>query len=221
MVRIQGGIRTFNTLKSTAKGLVSSFKTSMSGNKRTVLNLKTGKKEILDFFGDFAERTFSPAKGVEHEFMDALINDKVVGKVEVTSGLAAGLRANLPELYLMGENSLCINFLATSPDYKGVGRELVRKVVQLSQKLGFNGQVDLHCDTGRVPSHFMSVCGIDKCRVSSALKYRKMGFASVIPEQNSLIDATIKNGGTGMRKGNDLLSCTLHLPDDVIKNYLA
>lgn len=130
------------------------------------------------------------------------------------------------------ERSLYLDYIATSPEYKGVGSEMMREIVHMSKNQGFNGNVSLLACTGSVPSEFMQVCGYGKCcgpeAVSAAIKYSKMGFVSQVEGLQEKINAEIANGGNGLRRGNsayhglkDILSGPMDLSKEAIQKYLS
>ena len=129
-----------------------------------------------------------------------------------------------------GEKSLYIDFLATKSDYKGIGTEILRKLVKLSEKLGFKGNVDLHASTGSIPSSFVEICGVSKCQKSAAISYRKMGFSFGDEAKDLKLDEEIARGGNGLKevitasgkiRQKDLFSGAMYLEERAIEKYLS
>ena len=129
------------------------------------------------------------------------------------------------------EQSLHLKFLATSPEYKGVGSEMIREIVHISKDSGFSGNVSLEACTGSIPSEFMRICGYEKAcgpeAVSAAIKYSKMGFVSSVDGMQEKIMAEIAQGGNGMRRSNsayhgykDILTGPMELSKEAINKYL-
>ncbi len=119
------------------------------------------------------------------------------------------------------ERALYIEFFSTNQHYKGIGTEMLRKIVQLSERLGLKGKVCLQASTGSIPSEFAAVCG-GKFDTSCAIKYRKMGFEASIPSTTEKIDKAIKEGFNGFNdRKRDTLSCFMSLTPEAIKRYLS
>ena len=149
------------------------------------------------------------------------LDGNVIGLVRLKADPGAAVR-NIESLY--------IDFWATNPNYKGIGREMLRNIVKISNNSGFNGRVSLNACTGSVPSEFSRICGNRKMQdVACAIKYKKMGFNSRLPELDKRIEQAIQNGETGFEMqssalGNgfrDTLSGPMDLSPEFIKKYLG
>ncbi|MDY6310528.1 MAG: GNAT family N-acetyltransferase [Cyanobacteriota bacterium] len=134
-------------------------------------------------------------------------------------------------LGIKDKDSLYIEYLATSPNYKGIGTEMLRKIVQASNRMGYSGRVSLEACTGSVPMEFLRICGYGKPqKFSCAIKYKKMGFNSTVPELDAKIEQGIKNGGNGLviqhfafggSGYRDRLSGPMELSQEAIRKYLS
>lgn len=181
----------------------------------TVLNTKTNQIEPV-VIEKFVPRYYRHYDGLE------AINPKgdTIGRVSFTPTEEAAL------LFPMDKPSLFIDYFGTQGDYKGIGTELVRKVVQISKEAGFSGRVRLNPCTGSVPSEFRLPGFYDKCQTSSAaLQYKKMGFKAYNKEIDKLLEQELASGGNGfiMKNGKvvrDKYTASMYLPEDVIEKYL-
>lgn len=200
----------------------SSLKVSASPKPVKVLNLKTGTKEVIEI-----ENTMVPKTG-EHVDISAFnANGDRIGLVR----LMDAPNNNMYRMLGQPENeSLYIDFWATSPDYKGVGKEMLKKIVQISNQSGYYGRVSLLACTGSVPSKFMRICGYQKAQdVACAIKYKKMGFNANMPEIDAKIQEAIAKGDSGLitqlsglGKGKrDTLTTSMYLSDEAIRKYLS
>lgn len=122
---------------------------------------------------------------------------------------------------------LYIQHFGTSGDYKGIGSEMIRKLVQLSDKLGMSGRIRLEACTGSIPFRFNGFA--DKCKTSAVIKYKKMGFNANRERINNKIMKEIAAEGNGIRtikstsgeRTFDIFGATnMHLSEDAIKRYL-
>jgi len=128
---------------------------------------------------------------------------------------------------IKGQDCLYIDFWATSPNYKGIGREMLKKIVQISKRSGYGGRVSLSASTGSIPMKFGRICGPGKSDVSCAIKYKKMGFNAVTPEMDLKINETIAKGESGLvidpdnpQHFKEGLACKMELSPEAIKKYL-
>lgn len=196
----------------------------------TVLNLKTGKQEVLNFL-NFNSDSVELLKKRHGEIFDAYNENftDTLGKVQIKLGEFAGMRLNAAPSTYFGEKSLYIDFLATKSGYKGIGTEILRKLVKLSEKLGFKGNVDLFASTGSIPSSFAEICGVSKCQKSAAISYRKMGFSFGDEAKDLKLDEEIARGGNGLKEiitasgkiqQKDLFSGAMYLEERAIEKYL-
>jgi len=181
----------------------------------TILNTKTNQIEPI-VIDDFIPRYSRHYDGLE------ALNTKgdTIGRVSFTPSEEAG------GLFPMDKPSLFIDYLGTQSGYKGIGTELVRKVVQISKEAGFGGRVRLQPCTGSVPSEFRFPGFYDKCQTSSAaLQYKKMGFKAYDQEIDKLLEQELASGGNGliMKNGKvvrDKYTAPMYLPENVIEKYL-
>lgn len=179
----------------------------------TILNTKTGLQEPITF-SDLP----SEIDKLKTYYLDAYNQSaETIGKV---SFKMLNLRRKAPCLY--------IDYLGTAEGYKGVGSEIIRKLVQLSDKLGLEGRISLEASTGNIPSHFRFKGFADKCKTSAAIKYKKMGFvADKWTEKN--LQKEIASGGNGFARAKsgfgeydrDLFGGTqMELSEEAIKRFL-
>lgn len=180
----------------------------------TILNTKTKQIEPI-VIEDFSPRYSRHYDGLE------VLNPKgdTIGRVSFIPSEEVGL-------FPMDKPSLFIDYLGTKGDYKGIGTELVRKVVQISKEAGFGGRVRLNPCTGSVPSEFRFSGFFDKCQTSSAaLQYKKMGFKAYDQEIDKLLEQELASGGNGfvMKNGKilrDKYTTPMYLPENAIEKYL-
>ena len=189
----------------------------------TVLNIKTNKAEqiIID------DIISIPTNGRHFDISAYNLKGDVIGLVRLKDA------PNNELLRFLGkadEASLYIDFFATSPNYKGIGKEMLRKIVKISDQNGYKGRVSLSACTGSVPSEFMRICGYGKAQdVSCAIKYKKMGFNAIQPEIDTKINKAIVSGENGLvltKSGlgegyRDNLSCSMELSPEAISKYLG
>lgn len=178
----------------------------------TVLNIKTGKVEPLVIEESWINKC---------DALDAINTEgKLIGRVSYKEPDVAGYLCpkDKPSIYL--------DYIGTDGDYKGIGTELVRKLVQISKKLGYEGRVRLVPCTGSVPSAFRFSGFYDKCTKSSAaIQYKKMGFKAYDNEIDKLLEQELVSGGKGFIYKNgkivrDMFTYPMYLPEDVIQRYL-
>lgn len=200
----------------------SSLKVSTLPKSVKVHNLKTGTKEVIDI-----ENAIVPKTGEYVDISAFNANGDTIGLVRLKDAPNNEMYRTLgqPE-----KESLYIDFWATSPNYKGVGKEMLKKIVQISNQSGYCGRVSLMACTGSVPSKFMRICGYQKAQdVACAIKYKKMGFKANMPEIDEKIQESIAKGDSGFvtqvsafGKGKrDTLSTSMYLSDETIKKYLG
>ena len=127
-------------------------------------------------------------------------------------------------------NSVYISSIATSSDYKGIGTEIIAQVAKLSKFLGKGGKVSLVSTTGTVrPQH--KQFAKNNYNVSSAIKYKKMGFKAVDTTMDESINKAIDEKTSGLSKITysngalkgyvDNLSCSMVLTEDAILKYVG
>lgn len=130
--------------------------------------------------------------------------------------------ANLPEYYKVKDGNMTsaleIKFIGTSANYKGIGTEIVRQVVQDSQRMGYDGRVWLSACIGSLPNDVKCLAGA-KNITSPVPAYYKMGFRFDDPELNQRVEKgleSLKQCGkyTGPSDGN------MFLPQDQISRIL-
>ena len=167
-------------LDDIALNITNTIKTKgLSGRHAAITNVKTGLKEPLVM--DINCKVPKNGKHVDVEAYD--LDGNVIGLVRLKADPNAQVR-NIESLY--------IDFWATNPNYKGIGREMLRNIVKISNNSGFNGRVSLNACTGSVPSEFSKICGYSKKQdVSCAIKYKKMGFNSRLHYFLSLLLAIV------------------------------
>lgn len=181
----------------------------------TVLNTKTNQTEPVVI------EEYTPQYSHHSNGLEVLnSNGDTIGKVAFTPSEEAGF------LFPIDKPSMFINYLGTQNGYKGIGTELVRKVVQISKESGFEGRVRLNPCTGSVPSEFRLLGFYDKCQTSSAaLQYKKMGFKAYDPEIDKLLEQELAAGSNGfvMKNGKilrDKYTAPMYLPENAIEKYL-
>lgn len=180
----------------------------------TVLNESTGLQESI-IFSDL------PKEISRHKVYDITAYN--------TNGEEIG-RAGFKQIERFKKpNSLKINYIGTSKGYKGIGTEIVRKLVKLSNELGMQGRILLEACTGSVPPSYRFSGFSEKCKVSAAIKYKKMGFVAESKFVDKRISNEIADGGSGIRLlsnafgdyTKDIFSGELmHLSDNAIKKFL-
>ena len=179
----------------------------------TILNTKTGIHENVTF-SDLP----SKVDNGKHYILTAYNqNGEAIGNV---SFKRLNRRDKQPCLY--------INYLGTAEGYKGIGSEIVRKLVQLSERLGMGGRIKLEACTGDVPYAFRLKGFANKCKTSAAIKYKKMGFNADRWTEKEL-QKEIACGGNGFRQDESSLGkymrdifggIEMDLGEDAIKRYL-
>ena len=177
----------------------------------TVLNLKTNSVEKI---------TFSELPEVIKENYDYRISAYNI------QGEKIGCAKIIPCVTNKGKETFWLDYIGTSNDYKGVGTEMIRKIVKESKRAGYHGNIDLSACTGSVPWEYQFNGFIEKCEsCSAAIKYHKMGFRSYVKSYSEFIAEELRIGGNGLRKGKygfvDILnSAPMYLSDEAIKKYL-
>lgn len=202
---------------------VKGCKSLINNNVPTALNTKTGKAEqiIID------DITSIPTDGrhIDISAYNSLGNE--IGLVRLKADPTNEFKRFMGET---GQDCLLIDYWATSPEYKGVGKEMLKKIVHISKESGYEGRVSLQACTGSIPQKFMNICGYGKVQdVSCAIKYKKMGFNAINPDFDAKICQAIFNGESGLVVqqngfGNglrDALTCKMELSFDAIKKYLS
>ena len=208
------------SIESIVKGFVSDVKTKgVARRTGTILNTKSGIQEPISI-------RIPTGLTKESEFLIEACN---------IDGTRIGLVKLKPHpnnaIYDdINKHSLYIDFFSTAPGYKGIGTEMLKKIVKLSNQFGYKGRVSLQACTGSLPDEYRVISRDKILDGSCALKYAKMGFKSTRPEINAKIEETIRNGGDGIlhkkgsiygeKYGEDLLSGPMYLPDESIKKYL-
>lgn len=179
----------------------------------TVLNIKTGKVEPITIEEAYINRS---------DALEAInIEGKTIGRMSYKFPEEFGY------LYPPDKPSLYLDYIGTHGDYKGIGTELVRKLVQTSKDLGFDGRVRLTPMTGSIPLQFQLPGFYNKCEKSSAaIQYKKMGFKAYNEEIDKLLEQELALGGKGFTfKANgeiagDKFTYPMYLPENMIQKYL-
>lgn len=195
------------------EGDVVQVNKTISKRAGTILNIKTRLQEPITFselpkemkIDDFSVYNMSAYNS----------NKERIGEVSFK------LKEKLSCLY--------IQYFGTSGDYKGIGSEMIRKLVQLSDKLGMGGRIRLEACTGSIPPGFRFNGVADKCKTSAVIKYKKMGFNANSERVNNKIMKEIAAGGNGIetiestygKRTYDIFGATnMHLSENAIKRYL-
>jgi len=195
------------SLKDVIRDVVNELKrTGVQRGRNTALNVRTGVQEGIyideftktELFSEGSEPVIKYAK-------DA--TGKIIGKMEVGHS---------------EKGALVINDIATSDEYKGVGKELIRKVVEQSKRIFLGGNVRLTAWTGYLPEDYLEIAGKKVYDKAAAIKYHNMGFKAVEPELERKIVDTIESGGTGLSNDGvvDYLVGDMMLSDEGIKEFL-
>ncbi len=177
----------------------------------TILNLKSGMVEEIKF----SELPEVIKKNYDYRISAYNIQGEKIGCAKI-----------VPCVTSKGKETFWLDYIGTSNDYKGVGTEMIRKIVKESKKTGYHGNIDLSACTGSVPWEYQFNGFIEKCEsCSAAIKYHKMGFTSYDKSYNEIIAEELSVGGNGLRKGRhglvDILnSAPMYLSDEAIKKYL-
>lgn len=188
---------------------------SNSKKVRTILNIKKGTQEPIVFskLPDNIDLT----GGYNIYTLDAFnIDGELIGRLSFK-----GYENIFDEL-----EALYIKYFGTSNEYKGIGTEMVRQIVSLSNKLGLKGNVRLSACTGSIPQEFQFKGISEKCKTSAAIKYKKMGFAANRLSIDRRINEKISEGDTGIIQdprgaSKDIFgSVAMHLSEDAIQRYL-
>lgn len=178
----------------------------------TVLNLKTGKVEHIEIEESWINKCDS---------LEAFNKEgNVIGRVSYKEPDTAGF------LYPIDKPSIYLDYIGTDGDYKGIGTELVRKLVQKSKELGYEGRVRLIPCTGSIPRDFRFPGFYEKCTKSSAaIQYKKMGFKAYDKEIDKQLEQELAAGGKGFIYKNgeiakDKFTNPMYLPEEMIQRYL-
>lgn len=170
-----------------------------------VLNTKTGMQETITF-------NELPNEIVPSEVYRITAYNET-GKDIGCASYKLLQRKNRPD-------SLYIKYFGTSNEYKGIGREIIHKLVQLSNQMGMNGKITLQACTGEVPFRYPGF--MKKCNVSAAIKYKKMGFIAEDRVIDKRISDEILKGGNGFLSKRDMFNGTkMSLSDEAIQKYLS
>lgn len=178
----------------------------------TVLNVKTGKVEHIEIEDSWINK----CDGLEAFNKEG----NVIGRVSYKEPDTAGL------LYPIDKPSIYLDYIGTDGDYKGIGTELVRKLVQKSKELGYEGRVRLIPCTGSIPRDFRFPGFYEKCTKSSAaIQYKKMGFKAYDKEIDKQLEQELASGGKGFIYKNgkiarDKFTTPMYLPEESIQKYL-
>lgn len=180
----------------------------------TILNTKTGLQEPI---------TFS-------DLPKEIKIDNGFRIYDITAFNSSGESIGRAGFKLLEEPScLYISYLGTSAEYKGIGSEIIRKLVQLSDRLGMGGKIRLDACTGHIPPCYRFNGFVDKCKTSAAILYKKMGFVANRNGVNDRIMEEIASRGNGFRRVTSIsgeYNCDLfggtgmHLSEDAIKRFL-
>lgn len=130
---------------------------------------------------------------------------KCLGTIWLSRCSATMKGDSLPDCY-QDKEYLFINSLDSSKEYKGIGTQLVKAVVEESQRLGLEGRVCLNTTT-------------TKPRLGSPVPfYHKLGFKSVNSEvEKTIEDCIAKN----QPLPNNCTATTMYLPKEKIIELLA
>ncbi|MCR5266719.1 MAG: GNAT family N-acetyltransferase [Cyanobacteria bacterium RUI128] len=171
-----------------------------------VQNVKTGRFEYLQIS---VEGT--PGKNNEFKIRATDGNGRTIGLVKID---------NTSEYTV--EPGCYVEFIATSPNYRGVGSELMREVVKYSNEFGLDGKVWLKAVTNDLPNEFLAICGGGRAHTSAAVAYKRMGFEAFDGEVDTRISDEISSGGTGIQGDIDLFRGSLmRLPQTAIDKYMS
>ncbi len=121
-------------------------------------------------------------------------NKNTYGLAEVSTPCGQFI-ANLPEKY--ADNALELKFLSTSEAAKGTGTQIIKQVVQDSQKLGYDGNVWVDACGGSLPSAMASLCK-GKYTSSPVPFYFKAGFRFCDEEMNQQVQKGLENLAKGL-----------------------
>lgn len=179
----------------------------------TILNTRTGLQEPITF-SDLPKELKIDSCSI-YDITAFNSNKESIGKVSFK---------------LLEEPScLYISYLGTSSEYKGIGSEIIRKLVQLSDRLGMGGRIRLNACTGQIPLDYRFNGFVDKCNTSAAILYKKMGFVANRKSADDRIMKEIASGGSGFRRATSILGeytkdlfggTGMHLSDDAINKFL-
>jgi hypothetical protein len=182
----------------------------------TVLNTKTNQVEPI------IVEEYDPKYSRCYDGLEALnTNGEPIGRVSYINTIDDG-----GLFYPKDKPSLFIDFIGTKNGYKGIGTELIRKVVNISKELGLGGRVRLNPCTGSVPFEFRFADFYNKCQKSSAaIQYKKMGFKAYDEDIDKLLEQELLSGGNGfvMKNGEilrDKFTAPMYLPKEAIEKYL-
>lgn len=175
----------------------------------TILNTQTGLQEPIIFNNLLNKATFKP--NAKNYIIAYNQWGEIIGKAQFKC--VKSCLDEIPELH--------IQYFGTCNKYKGIGSEIVRKLAQLSQELGYGGRVSLEAVTGSVPFDFRLIGYAEKSKMSAALKYYKMGFSSCSKEINEQIKNVIATDGNGFSNNKDLFSgLDMYLTRESINRFL-
>lgn len=180
----------------------------------TILNTKTGLQEPIMF----SDLPTEMEKTKMYELTAYNQNNDSIG------------RASFKKLLRRGEApTLHIEYFGTAGGYKGIGSEIIRKLVQLSKTLGMEGRINLSACTGCIPPYFQFKGVSDKCKTSAVIQYKKMGFNADKWTEKALQEE-MASGGNGIRRATTLNgfeyeydifgAVNMELSEDAIRKYL-
>ena len=170
----------------------------------TILNTKTGLQEPITF-SDLPK---------EMKIDDCSIYDITAYNLNKEDIGRASFKL------LEDPSCLYISYIGTSSEYKGIGSEIMRKLVQLSDRLGMGGRIRLDACTGHIPSYYRFNGFEDKCKTSAAILYKKMGFVANRKSADDAIMKEIAAGGNGIGKYDKFGGTGMHLSEDAINKFL-
>ena len=161
--------------------------------KDRVINIKTGANERITI-----ESELKRDKDEDYREITARnYRNEIVGLARLIDDPEEEVKDFLG---MCDQKSLYIDFWATSPIYKGIGKVMIKKIVEISKQKGYNGKVSINASSESIPIEFLRICGYNKTQdVSCALKCRKIGFVSANPELNLKISHAILKGESGLK----------------------
>lgn len=180
----------------------------------TILNTRTGLQEPITF----SDLPTEMKKTEMYELTAYNQNNDSIGRVSFKKLLR---RKEAPVLY--------IEYFGTAGGYKGIGSEMIRKLVHLSKTLGMEGRIKLEACTGSIPPRFQFKGCSDKCKTSAVIQYKKMGFNADKWTERTLQEEMASGGNgiirattaTGLEYNRDIFGAVeMDLSEGAIKKYL-
>lgn len=178
----------------------------------TILNTRIGLQEPIMF----SDLPTEMEKTKIYELTAYNQNNDAIGRVSFKKLLR---RNEAPTLY--------IQYFGTAGGYKGIGSEMIRKLVQLSKNLGMDGRIKLEASTGSIPSRFRFKGLSDKCNTSAVIQYKKMGFNAdkwteeILQEEMASGGNGIRRAMTGLGYNEDIFGAVeMDLSEDAINKFL-